>query len=182
MFKLTSRIKLFLVLTGFGVFAAIMFTYGYGILESSNADKLGVVTKLSLEMQGLKKEQIIFEQGKKDIATLSEKIFPPQDLFSKDTKVVKEIKILEELAKQNGLEFDLQISGSTKTATKVPGITGELYLVPYSVTITGSFNNIQKYIEAAEHTSFINQTQDISIQAVEGKTRTILNSVFYLKS
>jgi len=70
MFKLTSRIKLFLVLAGFGIFAAIMFTYGYGILESSNTDKLGIVTKLSLEMQGLKKEQIIFEQGKKDIENI----------------------------------------------------------------------------------------------------------------
>lgn len=182
MLKLTSRVKLFLVIIGFALFAALMFTYGYDILDSRNQAKLESVSKQNLELQVLKKEQLNFEQGKKDIATLSQKTFPPQDLFSKDTKVVKEIKALEDLAKQYSLVFDLEVSGTTKTAVKVPGVTGDLFLVPYNVTITGTFNNIQKYIQVAEHTSFINQTQRITVQAgSEGKTRASLESVFYLK-
>lgn len=182
MLKLTSRIKLFLVLAGFAIFAALMFTYGYGVLDTRNAAQLDLVTKQNLELQVLKKEQLNFEQGKKDIASLSQKTFPPQDLFSKDTKVVKEIKLLEDLAKQYSLQFDLQVSGTTSTAQKVAGTSGGLLLVPYTVTIMGSFNNIQKYVEAAEHTPFINQSQSITVQGgASGQTRASLNSVFYLK-
>ncbi len=182
MFVLTYRIKLFALLIGFAVFAALMFTYGYGIFEGRNQAQLDSVSKQNLELLVLKKEQLNFEQGKKDIAALSQKTFPPQDLFSKDTKVVKEIKILEDLAKQYGLEFDLQVSGTTKNAVKVPQVSGELFLVPYTVTVTGPFAGIQKYVEMAEHTSFINQTQNINLQAGEdGRTKATLKSVFYLK-
>ncbi len=182
MLQLTYRIKLFALLIAFAVFTGLMFTYGYGIMDSRNQAQLDSVNKQNLELLVLKKEQVNFEQGKKDIAALSQKTFPPQDLFSKDTKVVKEIKILEDLAKQYGLEFDLQVSGTTKNAVKVPEISGELFLVPYTVNVTGPFAGIQKYVEMSEHTSFINQTQNITLQALnEGRTRATLKSVFYLK-
>lgn len=182
MFKLTSRIKLFLVIIAFGIFTGLMFTYGYGILEGRNQALVDTIDKINLELRLLKKEQLTFEQGKKDIATLSQKKFPPQELFSKDTKVVKEITILEGLAKNFNLKFILQVSGTAKTATKVPGVSGDLYLVPYTVTLEGNFNDIQKYIESAEHTSFINQTQSIAVTAIaDGKTHAMLYSAFYLK-
>lgn len=166
----------------FGIFAGLMFTYGYGVLESRNQARLDLVNQKNLELEVLKKEQLTYEQGKKDIATLTEKPYPPQDLFSKDTKVVKEIKILEDLAKSYSLAFTLTISGTTKMASKVAGVSGELYLIPYTVTVEGAFNNIQKYIEAAEHSSFINETQQVSISSTpEGRSRAVLSSVFYLK-
>lgn len=167
---------------GFGIFVGLMFTYGYGILEGRNQARLDLVNQKNLELEVLKKEQLTFEQGKKDLATLTEKPYPPQDLFSKDTKVVKEIKILEDLAKSHSLNFSLTVSGTTKMATKVVGVSGELFFIPYIITVDGAFNNIQKFIEAAEHSSFVTETQQVAItSASEGKARAVLNSVFYLK-
>ncbi|QQS23073.1 hypothetical protein IPM19_00690 [bacterium] len=182
MLKLNSRIKLFGVMILFGIFAALMFTYGYGILENRNQARLDVVNQKNLELEVLKKEQLTYEQGKKDITTLTQKTYPPQDLFSKDTKVVKEIKILEDLAKRYSLTFTLTVSGTTKMATKVTGVTGELFLIPYTVTIDGAFNNIQRYIEAAEHSAFINEVQQVSISSTpDNRARGVFNAVFYLK-
>lgn len=166
----------------FGIFAALMFTYGYGILEGRNQGKLDLVNQKNLELEVLKKEQLTYEQGKKDLAALTEKTYPPQDLFSKDTKVVKEIKILEDLAKQYSLNFTLTVSGTAKMATKVVGVSGDLLLVPYTVTVDGAFNNIQKYIEAAEHSAFINEVQQVSISSTpENRAKGVFNAVFYLK-
>ncbi len=182
MFKLNSRIKLFITMIIFGIFAGWMFLYGYGIMENKNLTKLDSVNKKNLEIEVLKKEQLTYEHGKKYIATLSEKPFPPQDLFSKDTKVVKEIRTLEDLAKKYGLEFTLEVSGTTKTAVKATDVGGDLLQVPYTVNVEGPYNNIQKYVEAAEHTAFINQTQSLAIVALEGgKSKASLVSVFYLK-
>lgn len=182
MSKLSSRIKLFIVIIGFAVFAALMFTYGYGILESRNQVKLDLVNQKNLELEVLIKEQKNFEQGKKDIETLSQKTFPPQELFSKDTKVVKEIQTLETLAERYSLEMDLAVAGTSKNAIKVPGVTSELVLVPYIVTVEGAYNNIMQYVEAAEHTIFATQVKAVDFTAVEdGNTRAEFSSEFYLK-
>ncbi len=180
--QFNSRIKLFIVIVAFAVFAALMFSYGYGIIENRNQGRLDLVNQKNLEYEVLLKEQKNFEQGKKDIEALNSKAFPPQDLFSKDTKVVKEIRDLEEYANRYDLEMELKVSGTSKTAIKVPGVTSELLLFPYTVTVTGAFNNIMQYIEAVEHATFITQTKAVDFTSLEsGLTRAELSSEFYLK-
>lgn len=179
---LTSRIKLFLVIIAFAVFSAVMFLYGYDIVDGRNQARLDLVNQKRLELEILQREQKNFTQGKTDIKDLSEKTFPPQDLFSKDTKVVKEIRVLEELASRYSLDLEIDVAGSSKTATKVSGVSSELYLVPYTVIVEGAFNNILKYVDAVEHATFINQTKAIQITSLDiGPTRAEFNSEFYLK-
>lgn len=180
--KLTARVKLFIVIFSFAAFAALMFAYGYAIIENRNQGRLDLVNQKNLELEVLRKEQTNFEQGKKDIEALASKAFPPQELFSKDTKVVKEIRDLEEFAARYSLEMNLAVSGTSKTAVKVPGVTSDLLLVPYVVTVTGAFNNIMQYIEAVEHSTFITQTKAIDITAIAGGlSRAELSSEFYLR-
>lgn len=182
MTKLNSRIKLFALIIGFAIFAGFMFGYGYSILENKNQARIDEVNAKSLELEVLRREQQNFEQGKRDLATLDEKTYPPQDLFSKDTRVVKEIRELEALANRYSLDFELQVAGTSATAPKAVGVSANLLQVPYSVTVTGGFNNIIKYIEATEHTTFINQALALTIAAVnDGKTSAVINSQFYLK-
>lgn len=182
MAKLSSRIKLFISIAVFAIFAALMFSFGYGILDSRNQDRLDVVNKKNLELLVLEREQQNFEQGKRDLASLKEQPYPPQDLFSKDTRVVNEIRELEALANRYSLDFSLQVAGSSATAPKAVGVSANLLQVPYSVTVTGGFNNILKYIEASEHTTFINQGYALTIAAVaNGETRAVISSQFYLK-
>lgn len=182
MTKLSSRVKLFISIFVFAAFAAMMFGFGYSILEGRNQSRLDVVNQKNLELLVLQREQQNFEQGKRDLANLLEKPYPPQDLFSKDTKVVGEIRKLEEIADRYSLEFTLQVAGSAAAAPKATGVSGELLQIPYSVTVIGGFNNILKYIEATEHTDFINQGQAVELTAsAQGTTRAIINSQFYLK-
>ena len=182
MSKLTYRIKLFIVIALFAIFAGVMFSFGYGILEAKNTARLDLVNKQNLELEVLKREQKNFEQGKKDLATLDQKPHPPGDLFSKDTKVVKEIRILEELAARYNLDLTLSISGTSKNAIKAPGVVSDLLVVPYTVVVVGAFNNILNYVAATEHSSFVTHTQGVQISSLDsGSARATLSSQFYLK-
>lgn len=182
MTKLSPRIKLFISIFFFAAFAAAMFSFGYNVMEGRNQARLDVVNQKTLELLVLQREQQNFEQGKRDLSNLLEKPYPPQDLFSKDTRVVAEIRELEELAARYSLDFTLQVAGSSAAAPKAVGVSGDLVQIPYSVTLIGGFNNILKYIEASEHTSFINPAYAIDITAVaDGESRATINSQFYLK-
>lgn len=182
MTKLSSRIKLFASIAIFAVFSGMMFSFGYGVLDSRNQAQLDLVNQKNLELLVLEREQQNFEQGKNDLTSLKEQPYPPEDLFSKDTRVVNEIRELEELASRYSLDFSLQVAGSSATAPKAVGVSADLLQVPYSVTVTGGFNNILKYIEASEHTTFINQGYALQLNAVaDGETRAVINSQFYLK-
>ncbi|HMQ01653.1 MAG TPA: hypothetical protein PKD79_01120 [Candidatus Doudnabacteria bacterium] len=180
--KINYKIKLVLLIVIFLAFAGAMFTFGYGILEARNQARLDIVVEKGLELEILQREQRNFEQGKRDLISLEEKAYPPQDLFSKDTRVVTEIKALEILAQRYNLDFDLTVTGTAAEASKATGVSGELLQIPYLVSIEGPYNNILKYIEAAEHTTFINQTQSISLRALDnGMTKADIISKFYLK-
>jgi hypothetical protein len=182
MSKLTYRIKLFIVIVLFAIFAGIMFTFGYGILESKNTARLDLVNKQNLELEVLKREQKNSEQAKKDLATLDQKPHPPSELFSKDTKVVKEIRTLEDLAARYNLDFTMSISGTSKTAEKAPGVASDLSVVPYTVTVDGAFPNVLNYISATEHTNFVTHTEEIHISSIDnGMVRATIASQFYLK-
>lgn len=180
--KLTARTKLFAVIIAFVVFAGFMFTYGYGIMEAQNRTQLDTINQKKLELLILEREQENFTQGKKDIAELQSKEYPPQELFSKDTKVVKEIKKLEELASRYSLEMSLSVTGSVETAEEATEVTSELLIVPYTLQLEGAYQNLQKFLQAAEHTAFINHVTQINVEAEEtGMVRANLFSRFYLQ-
>lgn len=182
MTKVSSKLKLIIVIVVFLGFAGVMFGFGYGILEKRNQLVLDRIVDKGLELAVLEREQRNFEQAKRDLASLEEKTYPPQDLFSKDTRVVKEIKELETLAQLYNLKFVLTVTGTSDEAVKAQGVSGQLLVVPYQVSIEGAYKNILRYMEAAEHTTFINQTQSVLITALEGnRTKAELISQFYLR-
>ncbi len=166
----------------FVFFALGMFFYGYGILETKNQALSIAAMERESEFQLLEVEQKSFEQGQKDLQNLSKKNVPPNELFSKDTKVVKEIKVLEEIAAQNGLLFSLTISGTTKSAVKAPGTTSEVFVIPYSANLEGNYESIMKYLQQSEHLSFVTHTKQMTMSVTEkGTLKAALNSEFYIK-
>lgn len=180
--QLSYKYKIIIMVVGFVIFAVLMFWYGYNILDSKNAVLSAAAIERQTEFELLQVEQKSFEQGQKDLASLSEKAVPPSELFSKDTKVVKEIKKLEEIAAQNGLVLSLAITGSTLTAEPAEGTLSEILIVPYVATLEGSFEGIMKFMESTEHLAFATQTSMVDISAQpKGPLRANLNSQFYIK-
>jgi Tfp pilus assembly protein PilO len=181
--NISSKIKIVILVVAFALFAILMFMYGYDILATRNQALADAAAQRHLEYEVLQREQRNFDQGKKDLAELSEKKHPPTDLFSKDTKVVKEIQMLEATAARFGLTMSLNVSGTVKTAPKVPGVSGELYLVPYIVVLNGPFEDIMRYIQAIEHMPFVSYTKlmSLSYDDVEKNVQATINSDFYIK-
>ncbi|MDQ3018354.1 MAG: hypothetical protein M3Q64_00565 [bacterium] len=180
--KLSSKIKIVIVVVLFVLFSMGMFVYGYDILQTRNQAIADAAGQHQLELETLEREQRSFEQGQKDLASLSSKQYPPIDLFSKDTKVVKEIKVLEETAERYGIEFSLSIAGNTKSAVKAVGTKSEIFIIPYTATLDGAFDNVMKYLQEIEHLPFVTQTKSFNISAQEsGNIRALLSSEFYIK-
>lgn len=180
--NLSFKYKIVIVVVLFLLFAIGMFTYGYNILFSKNQVLADAASQRRLEYDVLQREQLAFDQGKKDLTTLKGEPYPPENLFSKDTKVVKEIQVLEDQATRYELTLNLSISGTTKTASKATGVSGELYTVPYTVTLVGAFENIINYVQATEHLPYISYTKVVNMNAMDdNKVRLIMNSDFYIK-
>lgn len=180
--KLSYKYKIIILAIAFILLNVCMFTFGYGILETRNRALADTASQRHLELDVLQREQKSFEQGKKDLTALDKKDYPPDELFSKDTKVVKEIQILEDTAHKFGVDLTLSISGTTKTAVRAPDTSGELYTVPYTVTLKGSFTGVMQYIETAEHLPFVTQTNKVTISATEdNQVSAVLAATFYIK-
>lgn len=182
MMALTSKLKIIIVVVLFVFFVIGMMMFGYGIMSSRNQAAADVISQRRIELEVLQREQKSFEQGKKDLAQLEASDYPPGELFSSDTKVVKEIQQLESVAQRYDLTMNISVVGTAKTAVKVPNTSGELYAVPYTITLTGPFPNALKFMQMAERLPFITHAKDLAISVTAAdKARTVISSEFYLK-
>jgi Tfp pilus assembly protein PilO len=182
MMQLTSQMKIILVLVGFAIFAILMFLFGYKIMAGRNQAIADTVAQRRLELEVLQREQVSFEQGKKDLARLADATYKPDELFSHDTKVVKEIQQLETAAHRYNVELDLQVSGTAATAKRVDGTSGELYVIPYTINLTGSFDNTALFMQVAERLPFITHAKELSITVgAKDEAKTVISSEFYIK-
>ena len=179
---ITNKLKIILTCAIFIIFAAGMLLLGYGVMANRNQAIADMIALRRVELESLKREQKSFEQGKKDLAQLEASEHPPAELFSRDTKVVKEIQQLESAAQQFDLDLKISVTGTTKTAILVPNTNGELYSVPYNITLNGTFGSIVKFMQTAERLPFITHAKAVSINAFEKDQATaVLSSEFYIK-
>lgn len=179
---IANKTKIIVVVVLFILFAVGMFLFGYGIMASRNQVIADQIAERKIELESLKKEQRSFEEGKKDLAQLKDSLHPPEELFSSDTKVVKEIQQLEATALRYDLELRISVSGDAKTAVKVPGTSGELYAIPYTISLDGEFGNILKFMQTVERLPFITHAKAVSVNATsKDETNTSITSEFYIK-
>jgi Tfp pilus assembly protein PilO len=166
------------------IFISAVFIFGYLIfaLHASNQTLFEENESLIKEYLSLKSEQERYELGKKELAVLSEKPNQPEFFFSTDTSLVKEITVLEQMAKDLNLNMSLSVSGSLAKAKKVDGLTGDIFTIPYSINLVGNINDITSYLSGMEKLFFVTHVQGVSMTAdEEGKLRAIISAVFYIK-
>lgn len=182
MAKLSYKIKLIILIGAFLLMSAGMFMYGYGILSARNQAIADSVAQQRRELGILEREQKSFEEGKKDLAQLASSSRPPAELFSSDTKVVKEIQQIEEVALRYDLDLDISVSGTAATAPKVPGTASDLYSIPYTITLDGSFEDTLLFIQSLEYMPFITHIKGLAFSVgAENVSRTTISSEFYIK-
>lgn len=159
----------------------LLFGYFFGLLDSSNLQAAEKLSGRKAELADLQQEQQTADLGKKDIARLADLPIPQDSLFSRDTKVVREIETLEALAKQTGVSLELAVSGTAGTAQKAK-TKSELFLVPYTLNLTGTFESAAAFLNGMEHLPFVTQIEQVSARAQKNSAvKVFLSAVFYLK-
>jgi Tfp pilus assembly protein PilO len=161
---------------------AVIFGYVFGIFQNKNEELLAAVTAANQTYEQIDAEQRSFAAGKRDMEELSHKTYQPDSFFSTDTKLVKEIKTLEELATASKIGLTLQVSGTAAAAAKVPATSGTVFSIPYTMTLSGSFAGITAFMAATERLPFITHIKAVTLAAEdENKVRAVLTTVFFIK-
>lgn len=181
MMPINGKTKIILLVVGFIMFSGLMYWFGYGVIGTRTQVFSDAINTKKVELEVLQREQKSFEEGKKDLAEVAKSAYPPSELFSNDTKVVKEIQQLEATAQKYSLDMTLSVSGTAEEAVKVPGTAGDLYSIPYTISLAGPFQSAMQFMQIAEHLPFISHVKQLTVSASSKDTRTVITSEFYIK-
>ena len=179
---LNAKNKIYILIAAFIVVCGILFGYGFSIFQkASDSIALRIYDKAK-EFKALEAEQRSYEAGKIDLAKLEKMEFKPSDLFSQDTRLVKEIKELESMADENNLELTVSISGTSLETKKVKESNSNIFLFPYSMNLSGKYSDLIKFMQSVEHAPFVTYVDNLSITSIgENTVRAIFNASFYIK-
>lgn len=159
-----------------------MFFYFFGLQDKMSIKTLDEIWKQSKELKLLEAEQDSYLQAKKDLEELSKKPMQPEDFFSQDITLVKEIQVLETLGDKYNV--DLSFSGISGVVSSAPRAKtqSDIVYVPYSVGLQGSFKNVVNAIEALENLDFVTTLNSMSASSGNGDTINVsLTSNFYVR-
>ncbi len=74
------------------------------------------------------------------------------------------------------------MSGTAAAAPKVPGTTSDLYSIPYTITLDGTFEDSLLFMQSLEAMQFNTHVTDVTFSVSgENVVRTTLSSEFYIK-
>lgn len=175
-YKIYIAIGIFLIISGF------LSGYFFKLIDRSSNVIAESIQKKSVELKGLEAEQRSYEAGKKDLEKLKSLTMRPEDLFSRDTRLVKEIQTFELLANQNNLQVTLSISGSAADAQKLAKSTSNIFVIPYTMSVVGKYSEVIKFLDEMEHVPFVTHITNLQINTVtENNIRATLAGNFFIK-
>lgn len=175
--------KIYITLGIWVLLVVFMFAFGFKIVENSNAQEQAKLVSLAAEIQQLQAERDSFNNAKKDLDKITQKTLQPEDFFSQDITLVREVKFFENLASQLGVKMNLSgPSGTVKSAASVKSLSGQIISVPLNLTITGSFNQVVEFAEVLEHLPFAMQVNSLSISTLSAnQVSATFTGSFYLR-
>lgn len=161
---------------------AVFLGYAFKKIESSNHARLEELRLLKMEEARLQAEKQSYELAKNDLASITLKELQPEDFFSQDVTLVNEIRRLEKIAQDLGVEMGLSgISGTLKTAWKHTGAS-EIYLIPFNVSLSGSLADIVSFMEYFENLEFITSVGSANFSSAgSGKLNASFAAGFYIR-
>lgn len=165
----------------FCVAVGLVFGYGISWLSHKHEEQLTQILEEKKSVLELRQEQRNIELAQQDLRDLALKNHQPEDFFSKDTALVSDLSMLEAQARNLHIDFTLNVSGTLNTAVKAK-TSSELYIVPFSVQLSGSFNDILAYLDFLEHAPTVFTARSVTVTAAaKGLVSVSLVGNFYLR-
>lgn len=179
--KTSSKNKIFLLAGVYVAGCLTLFLYGFKLLDAGNAATAQALIDQRKQLNDLQTEQRNFQLGNQDLETLEQKPNHPDNFFSKDVRVVNEIKILEALGRDTKVNFTLAVSGTVQSGGKTPGVNSDILSIPYSLTLSGPFANVAAFLEQMENLSFVTQAKTIAISSSgKGPVNASVSATFFI--
>lgn len=177
-----AKNKIYIAAAAWLIVCLAVFGYFFKILDRQNTATLAQIVGQNNELAVLDAQQKSFTMAKQDLADLAKQSLLPDDFFSQDVTLVKEIQTLENLGNKLQVNFNLSgLSGTVKNAPKAK-TQGDIVTVPYSISLSGSFPRVVDFIETMENLSFITHLTTLSLSG-NGSTgvNANLTAIFYVR-
>ncbi len=178
----SAKNKIIILLAAWLIVSGGMFFYFFKLLDVANTSTLDSMAEDRKNLVVLRAKDKSFKQAQADLQELAAKPFQPEDFFSRDISLVKELQTLEDLGRKYNLKMQIAgVSGTIGTLSKAQTVT-QLAVIPYGLTLNGNFYQAMQFLENYEHLNFITSVSAISLSAVEGNDVSMsLASNFYLR-
>jgi hypothetical protein len=161
--------------------SAFVFAYLFKMFDQANQDIIGKIAEQKKQLFALQAQQESFKLAQQDLKNLANKPVQPDNFFSQDVTLVKEIMTLENLGEKLNVNFSLNgLSGTIKNAPKVTSLSG-LVSVPYGISLNGSFPRVVDFIETMENLNFITHLTSLNMSASGDNVSANLTAIFYLR-
>lgn len=175
------QVKIISSIVAFAILALLVFGLGFPWFASKLENSLTAILEQKKTVLELRQEQKNIELAKRDLVDLAKKDRLPEDFFSKDTTLVQDLGLLEAKARELGVEFNLTVSGTIPTAAKAKTLS-ELYVIPFTVQLSGSYENLVAYFDFLEHSGSVFTVQTINLGGGgEDRVTANLGGSFYLR-
>ena len=178
----STRNKLFALIALWVILTAAMFMYFFKILDNSNQLVISSIADQEKTLTQLSSERDTYVQGQKDLDEMAKNVEQPENFFTTDVTLVRELQTLEQWANRLNVRLELSgLSGTVKGATLV-GNDGNVVTVPYSMTITGPFTKVVDYLQVLENLDFITTVTSLNMASGAGDEVTAnIGALFYIR-
>jgi Tfp pilus assembly protein PilO len=174
--------KIYLTLAFWVGLSAFMFFYGFNVLGSVNVRAAADISRQKSQLLALQAQQQSYLLSQRDLQQMQAEKVQPEDFFSVDITLVKEIQTLEDLGKSLGVNLTLGgISGIVSPLPKGKSEV-ELYTLPYSISVSGTLEKTVDFIETLEHLGFITTLNSLSLSSsADGTVSASMGANFYIR-
>ncbi len=177
------KTKIYLTLVVWLAVCGAMFLFGFKILQASNKLALGKISEQKNQMLALEAQAENYRLEQEDLENMQKQKMKPQDFFSQDITLVQEIETLENLGKKMNVDLSLSgIAGTITSIAKAP-TKSQLFVVPISVSVSGSLSNVTDFIETLENLDYITTPHSLNVStAGSGEVNSSLSVTLYIRN
>lgn len=180
--RTSSKHKIIILVLAWLLLSGSMLFYFFGLQDSANQNLLDSMVKDRIELVQLQAQNDSYKQGQNDLQEMATKPNQPEDFFTRDIALIKEIETLENLSKKLNVQMDLSgVAGTINNAPQAATLT-PLAIIRYGLSLNGDLPRVVDFIETMENLSFVSNVTSLTISSANaGSVTANLTANFYLR-